>query len=45
MHTIYCQDRRTAIRAFPGAARIVKVCGGFVAFDTLDAYLKWRAQR
>lgn len=45
IHFVQCKSRSTAARQYPGAARIVKVCGGYAAFDTLDDYRTWRNQK
>ena len=33
------------LRDHAGAARIVKVDGGYMVFETLDEYKTWKAQR
>ena len=43
--TIYGVTRRTAIRRFPWACKIVKVEGGYKAFESEADYLVWRGQR
>lgn len=42
---IECKDRRTAYRRCPWAAKIVKVEGGYMAFESLDDYRIWRGQK
>lgn len=41
---IECRSRSTAKRRAPGAAKIIKVCGGFAAFMTWNDYEIWRNQ-
>lgn len=38
-------DRRTAKRRAPWAAKIVKVHGGYRAFESLSDYATWRKQK
>lgn len=45
MHFVHCKSRSTAAKHYPFAARIVKVDGGFLAFDALADYFTWRNQR
>jgi len=35
---VEAKSRKEVEEANPGAAEIIEVCGGFVVFDTLDAY-------
>lgn len=37
--------RRAVEAAYPEAARIVSVCGGWAVFETLADYETWRRQR
>jgi hypothetical protein len=37
--------RSVAIRTCPWAAKIVKVDGGYMAFESLDDYQTWKNQR
>jgi hypothetical protein len=41
---VECKDRRTAKRRCPWAARIVKVEGGFMAFESVADYYTWKNQ-
>jgi hypothetical protein len=43
--TIYCKDRRTAVRRCPWAAIIVKVDGGYTAFETMHDYRVRKGQK
>lgn len=47
MRTMYidCKDRRTAARRAPWAAIIVKVEGGYLAFESRDDYHTWLKQK
>jgi hypothetical protein len=38
---LQCKSKDTAAKAQPGAARIIKVAGGYLAFDTHDEYQTW----
>lgn len=42
---IHCKTRRTAVKYAPWASFIVKVDGGFCAFESTDDYRVWRNQR
>lgn len=42
---IEVKQRRTAVRRAPWAARIVKVDGGYMAFESMSDYLTWQSQR
>lgn len=42
---IECRTRRTAARRCPWAAKIVKVCGGYLAFESVADYETWRRQK
>jgi hypothetical protein len=37
--------RKAALKLAPGAAKIVKVCGGYMAFATITEWQTWRNQR
>ena len=38
------KTRRQVVAANPGAAKIVKVCGGWMIFDYATDYEVWREQ-
>lgn len=38
-------SRRTAAKLCPWAAKIVKVEGGFIAFESVADYATWRRQK
>lgn len=42
---VVCKSRSTAVRLCPWAAKIVKVDGGYRAFESLADYATWRNQR
>lgn len=42
---IECADYRTAYRRAPWASRVAKVCGGFMAFESVDDYETWKRQK
>jgi len=42
---ITCKDRRTALRRAPWACKIVKVEGGYMAFESITDYDTWMRQR
>jgi len=41
---VQCLSRRTAQRRAPWAARIVKVCGGFMCFESQTDSQAWKQQ-
>jgi hypothetical protein len=41
---IECKTRRTAARRCPWASKIVKVVGGYRAFESIVDWQTWRAQ-
>ena len=45
VETLEVACRKTAWRRAPWAARIVKVCGGFKAFESVEDARIWKAQR
>jgi hypothetical protein len=47
MRTEFVQaaSRSTAVRRCPWAAKIAKVDGGWMAFESIDDYMTWRAQK
>ena len=42
---IECKTRKTAIRRAPWAAKIVKVEGGYMAFEYVTDYEVWKNQQ
>lgn len=42
---IYVKSAAAARKAAPWAAKVVKVTGGYVAFESVDDYERWRNQR
>ena len=42
---IECKSRKTAIRKAPWAAKIVKVGGGYMAWESIDDYRTWGNQK
>lgn len=42
---IECKSRKTAIRKAPWAAKIVKVEGGYLAFESMADYQTWKRQK
>ena len=42
--TIICKTLRTAKRRAPWAVKLAKVCGGWIAFESLADYETWRRQ-
>lgn len=42
---IECKSRAAAKRRAPWAAKIVKVCGGYMAFESVSDYVTWRQQK
>jgi len=42
---IECKDRRTAARHCPWAAKIVKVFGGYMCFESMMDYEIWKNQK
>lgn len=42
---IECKTRRTAVRRAPWAAEIIKVSGGYMAFESIADAEAWKAQR
>jgi hypothetical protein len=39
---VECKDRRTAKRRCPWASKVVKVCGGYRAFESLYDHEVWK---
>lgn len=42
---IASDSRKEVVAANPGAAKIIKVCGGYMVFDTIADYETWKDQR
>lgn len=42
---IECKSRKTAKRRCPWASKIVKVEGGYHAFESIDDWQTWRAHK
>lgn len=45
MYFINAKNRKQAIKAAPNAAFIVKVEGGYLAFESVDEYYRWKRQK
>lgn len=47
MRTKYvpCKYRYQAVKECPWASKIVKVCGGYYAFESITDYLTWKNQK
>ena len=45
VETIETESRYKAKKAAPWASKIVKVCGGFMAFESMEDYRVWKGQR
>ena len=39
------ENRKQVVAAHPEAAKIVKVCGGYMVFETMDDYATWKKQK
>lgn len=44
MKFIQTDKRSKAIKAMPGAAKIVKVIGGYMCFESIDEWITWTKQ-
>lgn len=42
---IQANSKREAYDMAPGAAKLIKVRGGYMAFDSIDDYETWRMQK
>lgn len=42
---IECKCRKTAVRRCPWACKIVKVCGGYQAFESWSDYDIWKGAK
>ena len=45
MTFVQASTRAKVVRDHAGAAKIVKVDGGYMVFETLDEYERWQAQQ
>jgi hypothetical protein len=48
MKTAYQTEYKTraaVVKAYPGAAKIIKACGGWAVFETVADYETWRNQK
>jgi hypothetical protein len=47
MRTVFieCKSRNTAVRRAPWASKVIKVTGGYLAFESVDDYRNWRNQK
>ena len=41
---IVCKNRKTAVKRAPWACKVVKVEGGYMAFESWDDYNTWKNQ-
>jgi hypothetical protein len=39
------KSRKEVVAAYPDAAKIVKVCGGYKVFETIADYETWKNQK
>lgn len=42
---IHANSKREAYDMAPDAAKLIKVCGGYMAFDSIEDYETWRRQK
>jgi len=42
---IVCKTRKTAVKRAPWACKVVKVEGGYMAFESWDDYNTWKNQK
>ena len=42
---IQANSKREAFDRAPDAVMLIKVCGGYMAFDSIDDYETWRKQK
>ena len=42
---VECKSRKTAVRKCPWAAKIVKVEGGYHAFESIEDWRIWKNQK
>jgi hypothetical protein len=45
MKTLHGITRKQANEAFSSCAKIVKVCGGYAGFESIDDYTSWKKQK
>jgi hypothetical protein len=45
IETINTEKRNEAVKAMPWAAKIAKVSGGFMGFESIDDYKTWKGQK
>ena len=45
MKTLYGITRKQANESFSSCAKIVKVCGGYAGFESIDEYKSWKKQK
>lgn len=38
-------NRKEVVAQHPGAAKIVKVCGGYMVFESMADYATWKNQK
>ena len=43
--TVETTSRAAAVKAMPWAAKVVKVCGGYMGFESLSDYETWKRQK
>lgn len=43
--TVETTSRAAAVKAMPWAAKIVKVCGGYMGFESIADYETWKRQK
>ena len=39
------RSRKEVVEAYPSAAKIVRVMGGWMVFETYTEYLTWKSQK
>ena len=42
---IQANSKREAYDMAPDAAKLIKVCGGYMAFDSIEDYETWKKQK
>jgi len=45
MRTAYAKTRYEAKKLYPWYAKIAKIEGGFIAFESKDTYINWKNQK
>jgi hypothetical protein len=43
--TIYDTTRAAAVKQMPWATKVVKVCGGYMGFESISDYETWKRQK